>query len=362
MDEGDLEAEHSAARSLVDQLRTRIREVREGGTHVLDLVCDVVHARAALGEEPADRRVFTERAQQLEPARSHANRRSLDSLLLDTRPVLEPGAEQALVRGEGAIQVVDRETNVMYGARRLHLAAIVFERLRATMRASLVALVVAAGLLAGCGSGGSGGSQGNGESSKSPSRVLSDAKAAASSASSAHVVGNIDSAGTKINLDLSTVRSKGAKGSMSINGAGFDLLRIGDTVYIRGSDAFLKQNGGALAAQLLHGKWLKASATQGRYSSLAPLTSIALLLGKVNSTHGKLVNDGQTTYHGAKVIRIRDASDNSKFYVAAVGKPYPVALVGGKTSQSGTITFGDWNKHVSFTAPSGAIDISRLGG
>ena len=149
---------------------------------------------------------------------------------------------------------------------------------------------------------------------------------------------------------------------MSVNGAGFELRRIGDTIYIRGSDAFLKQIGGALAAQLLHGKWLKALRYQGAIRSLAPLTSIALLLGKVSSTHGKLVNDGQTTYHGATVIRIRDASDNGTFYVAADGKPYPVALVGGKANQSGTITFDDWNEHVALTAPNGAVDISKLGG
>jgi hypothetical protein len=275
--------------------------------------------------------------------------------------MLEPGPEQALVGLERSVQVLDREAYVMYRARRVH-PAIVFERLRATMRASILAFLLAAVLLAGCGSGSGNGSNGNGEASKPPAQVLSDARAAASNASSAHVSGNIDSAGTKIGLDLSTVRGKGATGSMSTNGASFDLIRIGDTVYIKGSDAFLKANGGALAARLLHGKWLKASITKGRFSSLAPLTSIALLLGQVNSTHGKLVNDGETTFKGAKVVRVRDTSDNSKFYVAATGKPYPVALVGGKANESGTITFGDWNKHVALTAPSGAIDLSKLGG
>jgi hypothetical protein len=55
-------------------------------------------------------------------------------------------------------------------------------------------------------------------------------------------------------------------------------------------------------------------------------------------------------------------SDNSKLYVAATGTPYPVAIVGGKKGQSGSITFGDWNKQVSLSAPGGAIDISSLGG
>ncbi len=59
---------------------------------------------------------------------------------------------------------------------------------------------------------------------------------------------------------------------------------------------------------------------------------------------------------------IRDLSDNSKLYVAATGKPYPVALVGGKKGQTGSIRFSDWNRHVSLSAPSGALDISQFGG
>ena len=91
------------------------------------------------------------------------------------------------------------------------------------------------------------------------------------------------------------------------------------------------------------------------------LTSIDLLFAKVSSGHGKLVNDGKTSYKGRQVVAIRDASDSSKLYVAATGKPYPVALVGGTKGQSGTITFGDWNKSVSLSAPKDAIDISQLG-
>jgi hypothetical protein len=229
------------------------------------------------------------------------------------------------------------------------------------MRASTLALVLAAVLLAGCGGSGSSAST-NGEASKSPTHVLADAKKAASAAASAHVAGSIKSSGTPVTLDLSTVRGKGATGSMSTNGAGFSLVRIGDTIYIKGSDEFLKQNAGSLVAQLLHDKWLKASLSKGRFASLAPLTSVGLLLGLVSSHHGKLANDGKTTYKGQQVVAIRDTSDNSKLYVAATGKPYPVAIVGGKANQSGTIMFDDWNKKVSLSAPSGAIDISKFGG
>ena len=229
------------------------------------------------------------------------------------------------------------------------------------MRAFALALVLTATLLAGCGSSNKA-AKANHEASKPADRVLADANAAAASANSAHVSGSLESGGTPITLDLSTVRGKGAKGSMSTNGLKFDLVRIGDTLYIRGSDAFYKRFAGAAVAQLLHDKWLKAPATRGRLRSLAPLTSLRGLFSVVSSHHGKLANDGTTKYQGDSVVVLRDTSDNSKLYVAATGKPYPVAIVGGKKGQSGTITFDDWNKPVSLTAPSGAIDISQFGG
>jgi hypothetical protein len=229
------------------------------------------------------------------------------------------------------------------------------------VRALVLSLVLAGVLLTGCGSSGKS-AKSNGEESKPPAKVLADAKAAATNASSAHVSGSIRSEGTPITLDLSTVRGKGARGSMSTSGLKFDLVRIGDTLYIRGSDEFLKHFAGGAVAQLLHDKWLKASATHGRLKSLAPLTSLGALFAGVSAQHGKLVNDGKSTYKGDDVVVIRDTSDNSKLYVASTGKPYPVAIVGGKKSESGTITFGDWNKSVSLSAPDGAIDISQFGG
>jgi hypothetical protein len=229
------------------------------------------------------------------------------------------------------------------------------------MRPLALALVLTAVFLAGCG-GSKKAAPPNDEASKPAARVLADARAAATSATSAHVSGSIRSSGTPITLDLSTARGRGAKGSMSTNGLKFDLVRIGDTLYIRGSDAFYTHFAGAAVAQLLHNKWIKASATKGRLRSLAPLTSLGALFAGVSSHHGKLVNDGDTTYKGQDVVAIQDTSDNSKLYVAATGKPYPVAIVGGKQGRSGAITFDDWNKSVSLSAPGGAIPISSLGG
>jgi hypothetical protein len=360
MDECDFEAEHALPRRLVDQLGAGIGQVRERGADVVHLVRDVMHPGAPLREKTTDRRVVAEGAQQLEPALSDPDRRGLDALLLDTRAVLEPGTEQALVRLESPVEVVDGEPDVMDGARRIH-PTIVFERLAATMRVPALALILAAVLLAGCGSSHQK-EQSNGEASKPANQVLANTKAAATSASSAHVSGSIVSGGTPIKLDLTMARDKGAKGSMSTNGLSFNLVRIGDTLYIQGTDEFYKHFAGAAVAQLLHGRWLKASATQGQLKSLAPLTNIGALFAGISANHGKLENKGATAFQGQRVVEIRDTSDNSKLYVAATGKPYPVAIVGGKKNQSGTISFDDWNAGVSLSAPKNALDISQLGG
>jgi hypothetical protein len=360
MDERDLEPEHALSRRGVDQLGTRLGKARESGPDVLDLVGDVVHPRSALREEAADGGVVAESAQELEPALSDADRRSLDTLRVDARPVLEPGTEQTPVGVEGAVEILDRETDVMDRLRRLH-GAIVCERLAPTMRVSAFALVLTAASLVGCGGHGAS-AKPNGEASKPAARVFADARAAATSASAAHVSGNLVAGGTPITLDLDMARGQGAKGSMSTSGLQFDVIRIGGTAYIRGSDAFYKHFAGAAIAQLIHGKWLKASVAEGRFRSFAPLTNLGLLFARIGSGHGKLVNDGRTTYDGQQVVTVRDASDDSKLYVAATGTPYPVAIVGRKPGQSGTIRFGKWNEPVSLTAPKGAIDISRIGG
>jgi hypothetical protein len=318
-----------------------------------------MHPRASLGEEATDGSVAAEGAQQLEPALADTDRRSLDPLLLDSRAVLQPGSEETPVGVERAVEILDRETDVMHGTRRVH-PAIVFERLAPTMRAPAFALVLTLALLAGCG-GHAKATKPNSEASKPANQVFADARAAATSASSARISGSLVANGTPFTLDLSTARGKGAKGSVSIRGLQFDLVKIGDTAYVKGSDAFYRHFAGA-AAQLIHGRWVKASATSPRFRSFAALASISGLFAEIASNHGKLVNEGKKTYQGQQAVVIRDTSDNSRLYVAARGKPYPLALAGGNRKQSGRITFGDWNKPVSLTAPANAIDISSFGG
>jgi hypothetical protein len=211
------------------------------------------------------------------------------------------------------------------------------------MRVAPLALVAAAAaLLAGCGSSGP---KSNGEASKTPAQVLADAKQAATSASAVHVVGQLLTGGQPIKLDMTVGGVKKGRGTMSESGLSFDFVRVGDKVFIRGSD-----------------KWLVASATTGPLSSIATLTSVGRLFQQASSGHGKLVNDGETTYRGQKVVAIRDKTRGGILYVAATGTPYPVAIVRSQTANNGAVVFDDWNAPIGVTAPKHAVDLSKLSG
>ena len=225
------------------------------------------------------------------------------------------------------------------------------------MRTATVAFaVVAVASLAGCGSSGT---KSNGEASKPPRRVLADALKAAEDARSVHVSGTIRSGGESMKVEL-TLAQQGGKGSLTANGQPFDFVRVGDKVYLRGRDAFWRVVGGVAAVRLFHGKWLVASATQGRFASLADLSDPARFFGRLSSRN-KVVDDGAETYHGHRVVALRDPSDGSVLYVSATGAPYPVAATTGRAN-AGTITFDRWNEPVTFTAPKNAVPVSKLRG
>jgi hypothetical protein len=224
-------------------------------------------------------------------------------------------------------------------------------RLGPTVLSVLVAFALAA-----CGS--SGGSSSNGVASKSPDEIVSAATSAVKSVNSVHVSGTVLSNGQHVSLDLNLVNGKGGKGSMAQNGLGFQIVAIGSEVYINGSQAFWRTFGGAAAAQLLSGKWLKAPAT-GQLSSLATLTDVQKLFNQLLSSHGTLAKGKTTTIRGQPAIAVTDTTNGGTLYVATTGPAYPLQI--SKTGSSGgQISFDRFNQPVVLTPPAHSIDISQL--
>lgn len=225
---------------------------------------------------------------------------------------------------------------------------------RALAPALVLALLLA--LLGGCGSSSS---AGNGAASKSPAAIVAQAKAAAAGAASAHVAGAIVDQGKPIALDMQLVSGKGGKGRITLEGRSIDLIQVGRSVYINGSKAFYSHVAGAAAAQLLQGKWLKASATASNFASLASLTNLGKLIDTALASHGTLALAGSKTVNGQQAVGVTDTSKGGTLYVATTGAPYPLELVKSGAS-GGRITFDRWNQAVTLTAPAGAVNINQL--
>jgi hypothetical protein len=209
--------------------------------------------------------------------------------------------------------------------------------------------------LAGCGGSG----KSNGVAAKEPQAIVETARTAAEEASAVHVSGTIASSGTPVALDLNLVAGEGGSGTVSEGGLSFQLIRIGDAAYIKGSEAFYKRFGGSAMAQLLKDKWLKAPTTGEQFKTLGDITDIRSLFAQTLSSHGPLQKHSVTKVSGQEVVPVVDVTRGGTLYVATTGKPYPVQLT-KSGSTGGTLSFDRWNEPITLKAPSNAVDITKL--
>ncbi len=225
-----------------------------------------------------------------------------------------------------------------------------FTRLHTARACTLVTLSLAV-FVAGCG-----GSSSNGVASKSATEILAASKAAATSATSVHVVSKASQGPLVLTSDLE-LASNGGRAQISLLGLSFEVLRIGDTLYAKGNPAFYKRLGGA-AAKVPAGTWLKAPASGVQLAQLAAFADLRGELGRLVTSSVPVVKGVSTTVNGQPVIELKQTAKlySGALFIATTGKPYPVQLVkhGRETGQT---TFSGWNEPVTLSAPANAVAI-----
>jgi len=113
VDEGDLEPEETLVWFLVDQLDALLGEAFQLTSKIAHRVRDVMHAGPAGGEELADRRLLAKRGKELDAAVADAHRRRFDTLLGDRVAMLHLGAEQAPIRVERIVEILDGDSEMV---------------------------------------------------------------------------------------------------------------------------------------------------------------------------------------------------------------------------------------------------------
>src|SRR5262249_9797610 len=109
-----------------------------------------------------------------------------------------------------------------------------------------------------------------------PDQALAAAKKAVRRAKTVHVVGTAAAGGKPLTLDLKLVAGKGGTGHVASGDLAYDIVRIGDTAYVRGGDAFWSRLlSPAQVPQLYADKWISAPAGTGLLAALTPVTNLS---------------------------------------------------------------------------------------
>src|SRR6185437_5748586 len=116
MDEGDAGIADADAGLVIDQLEAGVLELVQDLFDVADRIGDVMQAGAALLQVLPNRCVRAQRLQELDVAVADVEQRGLDALRLHRLAVGERHAEGLLVEGEGALEVVGGDADVVDSA------------------------------------------------------------------------------------------------------------------------------------------------------------------------------------------------------------------------------------------------------
>jgi hypothetical protein len=207
--------------------------------------------------------------------------------------------------------------------------------------------------LAGCGS------SDNGVASKSASEILAASRAAAKSASAVHVTTSSSVGRSKLMLDASMAKAEG-HARVSLLGIGFETIRIGDTLYLKGNRSFDARLESTLGVKVPSGTWLKGPAS-GTLAQVGSFTSMSRELPLILGGRGTLSKGTSAKINGQPAITVKETAKlyTGTLYVATTGEPYPI-LLRKSGRETGQTTFSGWNDPVSVSAPANAVQISQL--
>ncbi|MFF9023538.1 hypothetical protein [Streptomyces eurythermus] len=234
-------------------------------------------------------------------------------------------------------------------------------RRTAWVTAACALAVTGALALSGCGGGDDPDAGTNGIGKLPPDRIQARTRAAADAASAVRLSGTVVTSGRTYRLDM-RLKTDGGTGSVTAQGTTFQLLRVGEDLYLKaGADFWNHADGGDGASGKLDGKYVKVPQRDPAYRKFSGFTDKDVLLDGLLTLHGTLATDGRhADGSGTRTIRITgDRGSGGTLDVSLQGTPYPLRLV--RAGQAGTLRFSDWGRNFTVEEPakSETVDYGR---
>ncbi|MFH9074180.1 hypothetical protein [Streptomyces alboflavus] len=180
-----------------------------------------------------------------------------------------------------------------------------------------------------------------------------------------------DDEGGAIDMDIALNTRGECAGSMSMKDQGsVDLIVNRSTVYMRPDAEFIRsetkdqpEDETAAAVQLMADRWSKSSATSSDAKGMATFCDLDLILAEFKDVNSAARRGEQTSVDGTPALALHETEGKDKYtiYVATEGKPYLLKIVNNTEKRSESLTFGDYDKPVDTTAPSGdVLDLDKM--
>ncbi|MFI6104406.1 hypothetical protein [Streptomyces sp. NPDC051310] len=233
-------------------------------------------------------------------------------------------------------------------------------RARRAVRASLP-VALCAGLtavLTACGEDPDEGTNGVGK--LSATEIEAKAQGAADTAKAVRLSGTLVSKGGTYKLNM-RLNETGAIGSVVTRTSTFELLRVGDALYLKADADFWThaENAGGdepaesdlTAADKLDDKYVVVPQDDPSYKQLRGFTEKNVLLDGLLELHGEVVKGDRDKVGGIRTIKVAGGAqgEGGTLDVSLEGTPYPVQFARG--GGAGVVVLSDWNQDFALRAP-----------
>ncbi|WP_128980640.1 hypothetical protein [Streptomyces roseicoloratus] len=215
----------------------------------------------------------------------------------------------------------------------------------------------------------------NGVGKLDPTAIEDEAQAAADAAKAVRLSGTLVSKGGTYKLNM-RLKDDGATGSVTTKNSTFELLRVGEALYLKADASFWEHDdregtggktsakpapasgsgsgsddAGSEAADKLDDMYVKVPQDDPSYKQLRGFTDMNLLLDGLIGLHGDLVKGDYDKIGGVRTINVRGGEDGEggSLDVSLQGTPFPLRFA--RAGGAGVVILSEWDKDFPLTEP-----------
>ncbi|WP_189529372.1 hypothetical protein [Streptomyces roseolilacinus] len=188
------------------------------------------------------------------------------------------------------------------------------------------------------------------------------ARAAADAAASVRLAGTLVSKSGTYTLNM-RLKAQGATGSVTTRKSTFELLRVGDALFMKAGATFWRHAEGSTeesgepteadieAADKLDGKYVKVPQDDPSYKQLRGFTEMNVLLKGLLVLHGEVQKGNREKVGRVRTIEVAGGrhGEGGTLAVSLEGTPFPLRFARG--GGGGVVVLSDWNKDFPLTEP-----------